>query len=63
MTPHGTVPYWVRVTVANRVASTGPAWHTAFYKYNSGTYNNQSVHAPRVEARAALATLAVPCDQ
>ena len=36
-----TVPYWVRVTVANRLASNGPDWHEAFYKFNSGTYNNQ----------------------
>ena len=32
------VPYWARVTAANRLAVDGPSWHTAFYKYNSGTY-------------------------
>ena len=41
VTAAGTVPYWVRATLANRVASTAPEWHEAFYKFNSGTYNNQ----------------------
>lgn len=36
-----TVPYWARVTVANRNAASAPAWHQIFYRYNSGTYNNQ----------------------
>lgn len=35
------VPYWVRVTVANRMASTAAEWHNVFYRHNSGTYNNQ----------------------
>lgn len=35
------VPYWMRVIVANRMASSGPEWHETFYRYNSGTYNNQ----------------------
>ena len=35
------VPYWARVTVATRGASTGKQWHAAFYRENSGTYNNQ----------------------
>jgi hypothetical protein len=36
-----TVPYWVRVIVANQLAASSPAWHSVFYKFNSGTYNNQ----------------------
>lgn len=41
VTPEGTVPYWVRVTAANRLATSGTAWHKTFYVHNSGTYNNQ----------------------
>jgi len=36
-----TVPYFVRVTVANRLATTAPEWVQLFGLYNSGTYNNQ----------------------
>ena len=36
-----TVPYWIRVTVATRMANSSPSWHALFYRYNSGTYNNQ----------------------
>ena len=39
--PPQTVPYWVRAIVANQMASTAPEWHDIFYKFNSGTYNNQ----------------------
>ena len=35
------VPYWVRVTVASKLATSAQQWHDLFYKYNSGTYNNQ----------------------
>ena len=35
------VPYWSRVIVATRTATTSPEWHDVFYKENSGTYNNQ----------------------
>ena len=31
----------VRVVVASRVATSGKEWHDLFYRYNSGTYNNQ----------------------
>lgn len=41
VTPVGTVPYWVRATAANRLAATTPEWHANFYRFNSGTYNNQ----------------------
>jgi hypothetical protein len=36
-----TVLYWIRNTVANRMASTGAEWAKWFAMYNSGTYNNQ----------------------
>jgi len=36
-----TVPYWIRVMVATRMASSGEQWSNIFAQYNSGTYNNQ----------------------
>jgi hypothetical protein len=36
-----TVSEWIRVTVANRMATSGSEWSTYFSQYNSGTYNNQ----------------------
>ena len=38
-----TVPTWIRVQIANRMATDGRSWARAFRKYNSGTYNNQYV--------------------
>jgi len=35
-----TLMFWVRVLVANRLATTAPGWMDLFGKYNSGTYNN-----------------------
>jgi len=32
---------WIRVIVANRMATDGNSWCQVFEKYNSGTYNNQ----------------------
>ncbi|KAK5577941.1 hypothetical protein RB653_002889 [Dictyostelium firmibasis] len=32
---------WMRVIVANRLATSGESWCQAFSLYNSGTYNNQ----------------------
>jgi len=32
---------WIRVIVANRVATQGREWHNIMKRYNSGTYNNQ----------------------
>ena len=43
--PSQTVPYWVRVTLATRGATTAQEWHQLFYKYNSGTYNNRTLRA------------------
>lgn len=40
LTPR-TVPEFVRVMVANRVAVDGSSWTQLFGMYNSGTYNNQ----------------------
>ncbi|KAF0302701.1 putative phospholipase B-like 2 [Amphibalanus amphitrite] len=41
LTTSNSVLQWIRVSVANRVASSGQEWHNAFKRYNSGTYNNQ----------------------
>ena len=35
------VPEWIRVVVANRLANTGKEWLDKFSVYNDGTYNNQ----------------------
>uniref|UniRef100_A0A6B2L1J5 Phospholipase B-like n=1 Tax=Arcella intermedia TaxID=1963864 RepID=A0A6B2L1J5_9EUKA len=35
------VPEWIRVIVANRMADSGESWVEVFSKFNSGTYNNQ----------------------
>lgn len=35
---HG-LPAWLRVLVANAVATNGPTWSSAFSLYNGGTYN------------------------
>jgi hypothetical protein len=35
------VPEFIRVMVANRVAASGSEWTSLFCQYNSGTYNNQ----------------------
>jgi len=36
-----TVPEWIRIVLANRMASSGAEWVSVFGMYNSGTYNNQ----------------------
>jgi len=36
-----TVPYWVRIMLATRLAKEGKEWVDLFSQYNSGTYNNQ----------------------
>jgi hypothetical protein len=36
-----TVPEWIRIIVANRMATNGQEWSNYFGQYNSGTYNNQ----------------------
>jgi len=36
-----TVPEWIRIMVANRLATGGSDWSQYFSEYNSGTYNNQ----------------------
>ena len=35
------VPEWMRVVVANRLANSGKEWVDRFFVYNDGTYNNQ----------------------
>lgn len=35
------VPYWIRVLVASRHATSTKEWHDLFYLHNSGTYNCQ----------------------
>ncbi|KAJ4459867.1 putative Phospholipase B [Paratrimastix pyriformis] len=49
---------WVRATVANRMAATGPAWAFVFRQYNSGTYNNQWIVTDRKLFQAGRAQLA-----
>jgi len=41
LSPQGSVPEWIRATLANRLATSGPTWHDSFKRHNSGTYNNQ----------------------
>ena len=36
-----TVPAWIRVVVANALASSGDEWAQLFSAYHSGTYNNE----------------------
>jgi len=36
-----TVPFWVRIAIANRMANDGRSWANIFATLNSGTYNNQ----------------------
>jgi len=38
---YNTVPCWLRLLIANRVASTGREWANAFLEFRSGTHNNQ----------------------
>ena len=52
-----TLPYWLRVTVANRGATTAKDWHDIFYQYNSGTYNNQWM---TVDYKVSLQTRVAP---
>jgi len=35
------LPYWLRVTIANLVFTDQKSWADTFYKYRSGSYNNQ----------------------
>jgi hypothetical protein len=35
------VPEWMRVIVANRLANSGREWVKKFFMFNDGTYNNE----------------------
>jgi hypothetical protein len=35
------VPEWMRIVVANRLANTGNEWVDKFFVFNDGTYNNE----------------------
>ena len=37
----GSLPYFLRVVIANRLSTSGKDWVDLFSKFNSGTYNNQ----------------------
>ena len=37
----GSVPYFLRINLANRLSQSGAEWSKYFSSYNSGTYNNQ----------------------
>uniref|UniRef100_A0A915J1Y7 Phospholipase B-like n=1 Tax=Romanomermis culicivorax TaxID=13658 RepID=A0A915J1Y7_ROMCU len=39
--PENSILSWIRVMVANRLASVGKEWALIFAQFNSGTYNNQ----------------------
>jgi len=41
VSPVGEVQEWIRVVVANRLATSAEEWTKIFTRYNSGTYNNQ----------------------
>lgn len=36
-----TIPKWIRVNIANKLAENNLEWIELFFKYNSGTHNNQ----------------------
>jgi len=38
---HDSLPYWIRITLANLVFTDQKSWADAFFQYRSGTYNNQ----------------------
>jgi hypothetical protein len=40
LTPNS-IPKWIRVNIANRLSSNNQEWVDLFFKYNSGTHNNQ----------------------
>jgi len=40
ISPHN-VPEWMRIILANRMASSGSEWVSIYSQLNSGTYNNQ----------------------
>ncbi len=35
------VPEWIRIVVANRLANSGADWVEKFFVFNDGTYNNE----------------------
>jgi hypothetical protein len=35
------VPEWMRIVVANRLANSGKEWVDQFFTFNDGTYNNE----------------------
>ncbi len=35
------VPEWMRIIVANRLANSGKEWIDKFFTFNDGTYNNE----------------------
>lgn len=35
------VPEWMRIVVANRLANSGKEWVDKFFVFNDGTYNNE----------------------
>lgn len=38
---YDTIPKWVRINIANKLSSNIKEWVDLFFKYNSGTHNNQ----------------------
>ena len=35
------VPEWMRIIIANRLANSGQEWVDKFFTFNDGTYNNE----------------------
>ena len=35
------VPEWMRIVTANRLANSGKEWVDQFFTFNDGTYNNE----------------------
>lgn len=43
------IPKWIRVNIANKIAKNPREWIDVFFKYNSGTHNNQWILLDLVE--------------
>ncbi|XP_054155881.1 putative phospholipase B-like 2 [Oppia nitens] len=60
--PDSTVPEFIRVLVANRLARSGSEWSELFGRYNSGTYNSQFMIVDYNRYRCGLRPDQLPDD-